>query len=78
MAFHLAGKGAAYHQLPHPPRQVLGQASGPPQEPDWGDGGSGSGSGGEAAAPEPGPGMLHHLGMAQLAPDGDSILFYHR
>ena len=88
MAFHLSGKGQAYHQLPHPPRHVLGQASGPPQEPAWAvsggigsGGGSGDGSGGggaEQEGPDPGPGQLHHLGMAQLAPDGGSLQFYHR
>jgi hypothetical protein len=84
MAFHLSGKGQAYHQLPHPPRHVLGQASGPPQEPAWavssgsggiggGGGSSGDGSGGggaEQEGPDPGPGQLHHLGRCKARGGG--------
>ncbi|KAI8471210.1 MAG: mannosyltransferase putative-domain-containing protein [Monoraphidium minutum] len=60
IAFHLAGKGAAYQPVRAPPRQLLGQPPG------------GAGGGGAPSGP------LHHLGMAQLAPDGRSALFYHR
>ncbi|KIZ06002.1 hypothetical protein MNEG_1958 [Monoraphidium neglectum] len=63
IAFHLAGKGQQYQALRPRPRQLLGS---PPAPPDAAEGP------GQVVRP------LHHLGMAQLAPDGRSVMFYHR